>query len=150
METIVSKEKKDDDSDGDNDVKNTFLSHLGAFILSISKRIKNNFFREMNGFYNNSMYYTDRDGLFSTKKYWDVLDKAELLGKESCQGKKDYKRGVIFYALFLAPKIKYCLTISEFGIIEEHKTFERFKNSKLFLDRSQYFHLIESKKYQLS
>ena len=36
--------KKDDGLDGDNDVKNTLPYHLGAFILSISKRIMNNFF----------------------------------------------------------------------------------------------------------
>ena len=46
------------------------------------------------------------------------LDKAHLVGKNLCQGKNDYKTGGIFYALFLAPKIKYCLTINELGIIE--------------------------------
>ena len=53
--------KKDVGSDGDNDVKKTLPSHLGAFILSNSKRIVNNFIREINGFYNHSIYYGDTD-----------------------------------------------------------------------------------------
>ena len=32
-ENFIVKFKKDDGSDGDDDVKNTLLSHLGAFIL---------------------------------------------------------------------------------------------------------------------
>ena len=51
--------KKEDGLDGDNDVKNTLPSHLGAFILSNSKRIMNNFIREIDGFYDNSIYYGD-------------------------------------------------------------------------------------------
>ena len=56
------------------------LRFLGAFILSNSKRIMNNFIREINGFYNNSIYYGDTDSLYIEKKYWDVLDKANLVG----------------------------------------------------------------------
>ena len=47
----IVKFKKDDGLDGDNDVKNTLPSHLGAFILSNSKLNMNNFIREINGFY---------------------------------------------------------------------------------------------------
>ena len=87
-------------------MKNTLPSHLGAFILSNRKRIMNNFIREINGFYNNSIYYTDTENLHKEKKYWDVLDKVNLVGKKLCQGKNDYKTGGIFYGLFLARKIK--------------------------------------------
>ena len=73
------------------------------------------------------------------KKYWDVLDKAGLIGNNLCQGKNDYKSGGIFYGLFLAPKIKYCLTIDEYGIISEHKTFKGFTDSKRLLDRLSIF-----------
>ena len=142
----IVKFKKDDRLEGDNDVKNTLPSHLGAFILSISKRIMNNFIREINGFYNNSIYYTDTDSLYIEKKYWDVLDKANLVGKNLCQGKNDYKTGGIFYGLFLAPKIKYCLTFNELGIIEQHMTFKGFNDSKRLLDRSQYFDMLDGKK----
>ena len=127
-------------------MKNTLPSHSGAFILSNSKRIMNNFIREINGFYNNSIYYGDTDSLYIEKKYWDVLDKAKLVGKNLCQGKNDYKTGGIFYGLFLAPKVKYVLTIDDYGIIQQHMTFKGFIDSKRFLDRSQYFDMLDDKK----
>ena len=71
----------------------------------------NNFIHAINGFYTNDVYYTDCDSLYIENKHWDKLDKVELVGKNLLQGKNDYKDGGIFYALFLAPKIKYCLTI---------------------------------------
>ena len=142
----IVKLKKDDGLESDNDVKNTLPSHLGSFILSNSKRIMNNFVREINGFFNNSIYYGDTDSLYIEKKYWDVLDKANLVGKNLCQGKKDYKTGGIFYGLSLAPKIKYCLTINDLGISEQHMTFKGFNDSKRLLDRSQYFDMWEGKK----
>ena len=94
----------------------------------------NNFIREINGFYENNVYYTDTDSLYIEKKYWDVLDKANLVGDNLCQGKNDYETGGIFYGLCLAPKIKYCLTIDEYGYIKEHKTFKGFNDSKRLLD----------------
>ena len=94
------KMKKDDGLDDDCDIKNTLPAVLGAFILSNSKRIRNNFIREINGFYNNTIYYTDCDSLYIEKKYWDELDKANLVGENLCQGKNDYKTGGIFYGLF--------------------------------------------------
>ena len=142
----IVKMKKDDGLDDDEcDIKNTLPAVLGGFILSNSKRIMNNFLREINGFYNNSIYYGDTDSLYIEKKYWDVLDKANLVG-DLCQGKNDYKTGGIFYGLYLAPKIKYCLTIDEFGIIQEHKTFKGFNDSKRLLDRSQYFKMKQGEK----
>ena len=145
----IVKLKKDDGLEGDNDVKNTLPSHLGAFILSISKRIMNNFIREITGFHNNSIYYGDTDSLYIEKKYWDVLDKANLVGKNLCQSKNDYKTGGIFYALILAPQITYVLTINDYGIIQQHMTFKGFNDSKRLLDRSQYFDMLDGKKIQL-
>ena len=141
----IVKMKKDDGLDDDCDIKNTLPAVLGAFILSNSKRIMNNFIREINGFYNNSIYYGDTDSLYIEKKYWDVLDKANLVGDGLCQGKNDYRTGGIFYGLFLAPKIKYCLAIDDYGVIQEHKTFKGFNDSKRLLDRSQYFKMVEGK-----
>ena len=83
--------------------------------------------------------------MYREKKYWDVLDKAVLVGEGLCQGKNDYKTDGIFYGLFLAPK-KYCSTIDDYGITQEHKTFKGFNDSKRLLDRSQHFKKIESKK----
>ena len=59
-----------------------------------------------------------------------MLDKANLVGKDLCQGKKDCETGGIFYGLFLSPKIKYWLTGDEYGIIQERKTFKGFNDSK--------------------
>ena len=142
----IVKLKKDDGLKGDNDVKNTLPSHLGAFKLSNSKRNMNNFIREINGYYNNSIYYGDTDSLYIEKKYWDVLDKANLVGKNLYQGKNDYKTDGIFYGLFLAPKIKYVLTINDCGIIQQHMTFKGFNDSKRLLDRSRYFDMLDGKK----
>ena len=60
--------KKDDGLDDDCDIKNTFTAVLGAFILANSRRIMNNFIREINGFYDNNIYYTDTDSLYIEKK----------------------------------------------------------------------------------
>ena len=110
----IVKMKKDDGLDDVCDNTNTLPAVLGAFILANSKRIMNNFVREINGFCNNSKYYGDTDSLYIEKKYWDVLDKANLVGEGLCQGKNDYKTGGIFYGLSLASKIKYCLTIHDY------------------------------------
>ena len=41
--------------------------HLGAFVLSNSKRIMNNFIYDINGFYTNDLYYTDTATLYIGK-----------------------------------------------------------------------------------
>ena len=64
----IVKMKKDDGLDDDCDIKNTPPAVLGAFILSNSKRIKNNFIREINEFYNSSIYYGDTESLYIEKK----------------------------------------------------------------------------------
>ena len=132
----IVKMTKDDGLDCDSDVKNTLPSQLGAFILSKIKRIMNNFIREMNGFYNHSIYYGDTDSLYIVKKYWDVLVEANLVGKNLCQGKDDCDSGGIFYGLFLAPIIKNCLN-NERGFFEQHMTFKGCNDSKNLLNRSQ-------------
>ena len=111
---------KDNGLKVDNDVKNTLPGHLVSFNLSIEKRIMNYFIGEKNGSYNISIYFGDTDSLYIEIKYWDVLHKANLLGKKSCQGKNYYKTGGIFYGILLGPKINYCLTFNEFGIVQQH------------------------------
>ena len=74
-----------------------------------------------------------------------MLDKTNLVCKNLCQGKNDYKIGGVSYGLLLAPRIKYVLTINEFGIIQEHMTFKGFNDSKRLLDRFQYFKMLEGK-----
>ena len=98
-----------------------------------------NFIHAINGFYTNDVYYTATDSLYIENKHWDKLDKAGLVGKNLLQRKNDYKDGGIFYGLFLAPKIKYCLTINKYGVIQEHKCFKGFKNVSENLDREEHF-----------
>ena len=122
--------KKKDDEGLQDEVKkvNTMPLQLDTFVLSNSKRIMINFIHAIDGFYTNDVYYTDRDSSYIENKQWNKLDKAGLVGKNRLQSKNDYKGGGIWYGLFVAPKIKYCLTINKFGIIDEQKTFQRFTN----------------------
>ena len=99
-ELNIRKMRNDDYLHGDNYMKHTLPSHLGAFILSNSKRDMNTFIREISGLYNNSIYYGVTDSLYKEKNYWDVLDKANLVGRNFCQGNTDYKSGGIFYGFF--------------------------------------------------
>ena len=72
-----------DDVGLEDEVKklNTMPLHLGAFVLSNSKRNMNNFIHAINGFYTNDVYCTDTDSLNIKNKHWDKLDKAGLVGK---------------------------------------------------------------------
>ena len=133
--------KLKDDEGLQDEVKkvSTMPLHLGAFVLSNSKRIMNNFTHAINGFYTIDLYYEDTDSMFIENKRWPKLDEAELVGKNRLQDKNDYKDGGIWYGLFLAPKIKYCLTINKFDILEEHKTFKSFTIVSDNLDKKEYF-----------
>ena len=115
---------------------NSMPLHLGAFVLSNSKRFMNIFVHAINGFYTNDVYYTDTDSLYIENKHWDKLQKAKVIRKNLLQGKNDYGPGSgIFYGLFLPPKIKYCLTIKIFGVIQEHKCLKGFTNVSENLNR---------------
>ena len=101
----------------------------------------------MNWFYNISIYYGDTESLYIEKKYWDVFYKTNLLGEELCHGKNEYKTGGFFQKIFLASKMKFSSTIDKFGVLQEHATFKGFNDSKRLRDRSQYYKMIEGKKY---
>ena len=62
------------------------------------------------------------------------------------KGKNDFKDGGIFYGLFLAPKIKYCLTINKYGVVDEQKTFKGFINVSDNLDRKENFKMYDGDK----
>ena len=51
-----------------------------------------------------------------------------------------------YFALYLASKIKYVLTIDNYGNLQEHKTFKGFSDGERVVDCSQYFKKIESRK----
>ena len=137
-----------DDPGLEDEIKkiNTMPLHLGAFVLSNSKTIMNNSIHAINGFYTNNVYYTDCDSLYIENRHWEKLDQAGLVGKNLLQGKNDYKDGGIFYGLFLAPKIKYCLIINKYGVISEKKTFKGFTNVSDKLDRKEYFNMANGDK----
>ena len=131
---------KDDEGLQDEVKKaNTLPLQLAVFILWNRRRIMNNLIHAIGGFYTNDVYYTDCDSLYIENKHWDKLNKAGLVGKNLLQGKNDYKDCGIFYELFLAPKIKHCLTVNKYGVIDEHKTFKGFTNVSDNLDRKYYF-----------
>ena len=67
-------------------------------------------------------------------KQWDKLSRAGLVGKNLLQGKKDYKDVEISYGPFLEAKIKYCLSINKYGVIDEHMTSKGFTNVSDNLD----------------
>ena len=138
---------KDDDGMQDEVEKiNTLPLQLAAFILSKAKELWINFLHAIGGFYTNAVYYTDTDSLYIESKQWESLDRAGLIVKNLLQGKNDYKDGGFWYGLFLAPKIKYCLTINKTGDKDEHKTFKGFTNVSDILDRKEYFNMLDGGK----
>ena len=62
-EIHILKMKKDDGLDDDCDFENTLPAQLGAFFLNIGRKILNYFKREINGFYNKNIFYSDTDSL---------------------------------------------------------------------------------------
>ena len=68
-----------------------------------------------------------------------------MIGNNLCGSKNDYESGSVFYGLFLAPIIKFVLTITELCIIKQHLIFKGFNDSKRLLDRSQNFKVLEGK-----
>ena len=105
----IVKIRKDNGLDDDGcDLKNSLSAHLGAFIASISKKIMNNFVRELNHFYNTNVYYTDTDSLY-IKKFIGMCQ-IKLNWSEVVYAKVKKTLNLIFflfYVLFLVPKIKF-------------------------------------------
>ena len=46
----------------------------------------------------------------------------------------------------MTPKIKYCLTINKYVVIDEHKTFKGFTNVSDNLDKKDYFNMADGGK----
>ena len=90
----IVKLKQYDDLECETDLKNTMPAHLGSFILSKSKKISKNFILEIDGLKTINVYKSDTDSFYIEEKYWDVLDRATLVGKNLSQGKNDYKKVV--------------------------------------------------------
>ena len=74
------------------------------------------------------------------------LDELCLVGKGRLQSKNDYKNAGIWCDLFLAPKLKYCLSIDECGILSEHKKFKGFSDVNRKVDGNEKFKLFGGEK----
>ena len=85
--------KMKDDAGLQDEVKkvNTMPIQLAAFELSNSKRNMKNFIHVIKGFYTNDVFYTDTGSFYFENKHWSKLAKAGLIGKNTLQGKNNYK-----------------------------------------------------------
>ena len=146
-ENIIVKLEEDEGVDDYDKAKsiNTMPSHFGSSILSHSKRLMNYVIEEIDGFYNHIIYYKDTDSLYIHKKYLSTLVEKGYVGKSLGKGKNDYGDSGIFYAWFLAPKIKYCLVIDDFGIISAKRTFKGYSEEHRLIKLNEYISLSEGK-----
>ena len=124
----IVKKKGDEGLQYEVEKVNTMPLHLGAFVLSNSKRLMNNFIHAIDGIYTNDVSFTDTDSLYIENKPWDKLDNAGLVGRNRLQGENENKPGGIWYVLLLAPKLKNCLTINKYDVKDELKTFKGLTN----------------------
>ena len=141
--------KIEDDSSIDDYDKaksvNTMPSHFGSYILSHSKRLMNDVIKQIGGFYNNGIYYTDTDSLYIHKKYWSDFVDNGFVGKTLGLGKNDYGNSGILFAWFLAPKIKYCLVIDDFGVTSAKRTFKGYSEEHGMIKLEENISLTEGK-----
>ena len=144
---LIVKLQNDEEVDDFDKAKsvNAMPSHFGSYILSHSKRLMSNVFHEIDAFYNNVIYYTDTDSAYIHKKYWNKLVEKGYVGKNLGEGKNDYGNSGIFYAWFLAPKIKFCLVIDDFGIISAKRTFKGYSEGHRMIKLDEYISLSEGK-----
>ena len=125
--------------------KKTMPSHFGSFILSHSKRIMKDVIRQINGFHSNNIYYGDTDSGYIHKKYWSTFVDIGFVGKSPGLGKNEYGNSGIFHFWFLAPKIKYCPLIDEFGVISAKRAFKGYNEEHRMIKLDEYLSLSEGK-----
>ena len=66
-----------------------------------------------------------------------------FIGKSLGLGKNDYRNSGVFHAWFLAPKIKYCLVIDDFGVISAKRTFKRYSEEHRMVKLDEFISLSE-------
>ena len=104
---------------------NTMPCHMGSYILSHSKRLMNEVIEHIGGFYKNNIYYTDTDSIYIHKNDFNILKKDGFIEDTLGKSKNDYgENGGILKALFIGPKMKYCLVIDDGGYLCEKITFK--------------------------
>ena len=124
---------------------NTMPYHYGSFIFSHSKTLINDVIKQIGGFYNNSIYYGDTDNVYIHTNYWSPVVEKGFVGKSVGLGKNDYGNSGIFYTWFLAPKIKYCLVIVEFGVNSAKRTFKGYSEEHRMMKLDECISLSERK-----
>ena len=96
--------KLEDDEGVDDHEKaksiNTMSSHSGSYFLSHSKKLMNDVIKQIGGFLNKIIYYTDTDSLYIRKKYRSDLVDNGFVGKTLGLSKNDYGSSGIFHAWF--------------------------------------------------
>jgi DNA polymerase type B, organellar and viral len=120
---------------------------LGAFILAYSKKIMNAPLADLDAFFNvdSGVYYGDTDSLYIEASKLDHLDPA-YIGSDLGQLKNDYGDGcIIIDAVFIAPKIKYCLVLNRNGYLSEKFTAKGFSEKRL--SRIDYINMLNGLAY---
>ena len=89
--------------------------------------------------------YFQKEYLLWRKKYWSPLVDNGFVGKSLGLDRNDYGISGKCFAWFLAPKIKYCLLIDDFGVILAKRTFKGFSEEHRMIKRDEYILLSEGK-----
>lgn len=103
-------------------------SYHGSLQLAYSRKLVNKFIIVIDGFKTMVIYYMDTDSLYIKSSDYALLKEAGYIGSEMGQCKNDYGEGGIVFARFIANKIKFCMTITEDGVPDFHKTFKGHDN----------------------
>ena len=72
-----------------------------------------------------------------------------FVGKTLGLGKNDYNKSGIFYAWFLAPKIKYCLVIDDFGVTSAKRSFKGYSEEHRMMNWMKIYHHQKEKWHQV-
>ena len=96
-------------------------------------------------FYKSSFYYTDTDSLYIHKKHWSDLVDNGFVGKSLGSGKNENGNSGIFYAWFLAPKIKYCILVDDYCVLSAKRTFEGYSEEQRIRKLNDYISLSKRK-----
>ena len=131
----IAKSLRDEGIDDENNVEdmNLMLSHLGALLLSKSKRTMNKLVfardccKKIELFLQTLIHCAYKNFLVNS-----VAKK--ITTKKKWVKKNYYGEGGEFFGLFLAPEVEYCLTSNKYELLEEKKSFKSFQDAKKLLD----------------
>jgi len=116
--------------------KSFFPSQFGSYILAHSRRVMNDIVHAIDGFNTFKIWYTDTDSLYIDQISYLKLQELGYVGDALGQGKNDNKSGgVINYAIFAGPKMKYCEIVSPSGETEISVSFKGIQRGTEMLSR---------------